>query len=234
MKHFLSTLIFCTSMITLIQASDTTTVLHYLVRQPKIKSGKSPVIILLHGVGSSEDDLYSFAYQLPDKYLVISARAPIVIGPGSYAWYPVDFSTVKPIFHFEEEEKSRNLIIQFIGQLKQKFSIDENQVYLCGFSQGAIMSYCVALTRPDLIKGIAVMSGRLLDEIKPIIAGKEKLKHLQIFVSHGTNDKTLRIQYAREAVAYLKSLNIHPVFKEYPEGHTISREMLSDLINWLK
>ena len=33
---------------------------------------------------------------------------------------------------------------------------DEREVYLCGFSQEAIMSYSVALTRPDLVKGIAI------------------------------------------------------------------------------
>ena len=80
--------------------------LHYLVREPKIKSGKPPVVILLHGIGSNEQDLFSFADQLPDNYLVVSARAPYAIGKDSYAWYQADFSTDKPVIDAEQAEKA--------------------------------------------------------------------------------------------------------------------------------
>ena len=221
-------------MITATQGNNATPVLKYLVREPKIKSAHPPVLILLHGVGSNEEDLFSFADQLPEKYLVISARGPISLGGNSFAWYQVDFSTGKPVFNFQQEENSRETLIKFISQIKEKYLVDSNEVYLCGFSQGAIMSYSIGLTRPDLVKGIAVMSGRLLEEIKPLIVSKEKLQSLKVFISHGIEDNTLQVQYARDANAFLKTLNIHPSFKEYHEGHGINKEMLTDLINWLK
>lgn len=215
-------------------ASDTTPVLQYLVREPKIKSEQPPVLILLHGVGSNEADLFSFANQLPEKYLVISARAPIRTGGNSFAWYQVDFSSGKPVFNFQQEEESRSTLIRFISQIKEKFAVKNSEIYLCGFSQGAIMSYSIGLTRPDLVNGIAVMSGRLLEEIKPFIATNEKLPSLRVFISHGTNDNTLPLQYAKEANAFLKTLNINPAYKEYQEGHGINQKMLTDLITWLK
>lgn len=231
MKTLFVALLFFTSMN--IYASDSTTVLHYLVREPKIKSAHPPTLILLHGVGSNESDLFSFADQLPDKYLVISARAPITLGNDSYAWYQVDFSTGKPVFNFGQAEESRATLINFIEEIKVKYSSDSNQIYLCGFSQGAIMSYSIGLTRPDLVKGIAVMSGRLLEEIKPLIAKNDQLPQLKVFISHGTKDNTLPVQYARDANAFLESLKIAPSFKEYSEGHGINSQMLSDLIQWL-
>ncbi|MFY9308591.1 MAG: esterase [Bacteroidia bacterium] len=208
--------------------------LEYLVRQPKVKTTKPPVIILLHGVGSNEKDLFSFANQLPDSYLVISARAPFTLGPESFAWYHVDFSASKPIINKEEEEKSRNTIIQFITDLKKDFVFDEGQVFLAGFSQGAIMAYSVGLTRPDLVRGVIAMSGRLLDEVKPFIASQEKVCKLKVFISHGTNDPVLGIQYARESLAFLQTLKINATYKEYPEGHTISSTMLSNMVQWLQ
>lgn len=208
-------------------------VLKYLVRQPKIQTAKPLVIILLHGVGSNEQDLFSFADQIPDKYLVISVRAPYALNEGSYAWYQVDFSTGKPVINSEQEERSRNTIIQFVTELKKDFSFDEKQVYLAGFSQGGIMAYSVGLTRPDLIHGIVIMSGRLLKEVKPLIASNENLSQLKVFISHGTNDQMLGIHYARESTAYLKALNITPTYKEYAEGHGINSAMLSDMLNWL-
>jgi len=208
--------------------------LYYISRAPKSKIGNPPIVILMHGVGSNERDLFSFADQLPDDFLVISLRAPYSYGQDSYAWYEVDFSTGKPIFNKSQAEKSRNLIIDFIDQLKTKEKFDSNQVYLCGFSQGAIMAYSVGLTKPDKIKGIAAMSGRMLEEVKPLILPNDSLKKLKIFISHGINDPVLGIHYARESNLYLKQLGLHPTYKEYGEVHTINSAMLKDLIVWLK
>jgi len=215
-------------------AQKTTTSLYYIFKEPKIKSAKPPVIILMHGVGSNEKDLFSFANQLPDSFLVISLRAPIELGKDSYAWYHLSFENGKPISNPIEAEASRLMIIDFINTLKNKHAFDEKRVYLCGFSQGSIMAYSVGLTVPEKIKGIAIMSGRLLEEVKPIIAGKDKLKNLKVFISHGTNDNVLPINNAREANTYLKQLGINATYKEYPEPHTISNAMFNDLLIWLK
>lgn len=205
----------------------------YVYRVPTVKNAKPPLLILLHGTGSNEQDLFSFADQLPGKFLVVSARAPYTISNGSYTWYELHFENGKPIYNKEQAEQSRKTILAFIEQLKTKHDFDPAKVYLCGFSQGGIMSYSVGLTHPDKVKGIAVMSGRLLEEVKTTAASKEQLKSLQVFISHGTQDNVLTVQYARESQAYLKQLGITSQYKEYPEPHTISREMFADLLNWL-
>jgi phospholipase/carboxylesterase len=208
-------------------------VLKYIVREPKVKTIKPPLMIMLHGVGSNEKDLFSFSSHIPDKFLVVSARAPITFNEGSYGWYEVDFSTGKPVINKEQAERSRKIIIQFLEQLKQKHQFDESQVYLTGFSQGAIMAYSVGLTTPEKIKGIAILSGRLLDEVKPLIADKEKIRNLKVFISHGSADNTLVVKYSREANAFLKVLELTPTYKEYPVAHTITNEIVADLVQWL-
>lgn len=215
-------------------AQKTTPSLHYIFKEPKIKSAKPPVIILMHGVGSNEKDLFSFANQLPDSFLVISLRAPITLGKDSYAWYHLSFENGKPISNPVETETSRLMIIDFINNLKNKHAFNEKRVYLCGFSQGSIMAYSVGLTVPEKIKGIAIMSGRLLEEVKPMIASKDKLKNLKVFISHGTNDNVLSISNAREANSYLKQVGINATYKEYSEPHAISNAMFNDMLIWLK
>ncbi len=71
MKLLIAALIIFLGLNSSIKENDTTMILHYLVRQPKIKSAKPPVIILLHGVGSNEEDLFSFADKLPDKLNIL-------------------------------------------------------------------------------------------------------------------------------------------------------------------
>jgi len=217
-----------------VNRKDPQKLLQYLVREPKVKTEHPPVMLLLHGLGSNEKDLFSFADQLPADFLVISARAPYTIGKDSYAWFQVDFSKGTPVYNNEQAEKSRTTLVEFITLLKGKHQFDEKRLYLCGFSQGAIMSYGVGLTNPEKVKGIAIMSGRLPDNIKPMVASKEKLKTLKVFISHGNKDNVLNVSYARDAALYLKILGIEPLYKEYAEGHGINADMFKDLLSWLK
>ncbi len=205
----------------------------YLIRGPRVKTANPPLLVLLHGMGSNEKDLFSFASQIPENFLVVSLRAPYEIGRDSYVWYETEFSGDKRIVNKIQAEKSRQDILLFIGHLQEEYPFDETNVYVCGFSQGGIMSYTLGLTRPDMIKGMAVMSGRLLEEIKPLVVSAEKLESLKIFIAHGMNDEMINIAKAREAVAYLNAKKLTVDYKEYNEAHTISKEMLQDLLRWL-
>lgn len=209
--------------------------LHYLIREPKTTTTHPPVIFLLHGVGSNEKDLFSFADKLPAEYMVISARGPITLSEGRYAWFHVDFTPNGPKINFNEQENSRKLIAKFVKEMQAKYHFDEKRVLLVGFSQGGIMNYSVALTNPGLVKGIAIMSSRLLPEIKPLIAPADKLKNLSIHISHGTADNVLQVAYARDAKSYLEGLGLHPDYHEYPGAvHQINAAMFSDLLTWIK
>ncbi|MDO1449197.1 esterase [Rhodocytophaga aerolata] len=208
------------------------TELSYLVREPTAKAGKGKAIILLHGVGSNEEDLFRLAQQLPGDFWILSPRGPFSAGPGRYAWYGVDFSTGKPVINAGQEAYSRDLIRMFIRQIKQKYSLEE--VYLGGFSQGAIMSYSIGLTTPKEVNGIIALSGRVLDEIKPFVKKREEFGRLKVFVAHGLLDNTLPIHYARGAQAYLLDLKLPVSYHEYQLGHQINEVVLEDMIDWLK
>lgn len=219
---------------TIMNTNKENTKLFYLVRPPKIKTTKPPLVILLHGVGGNEQNLFSFAPALPDNFVVVAARGPLTFGAGSYAWFQVDFSTGKPQINEKQAESSRLLLIDFIDDLKKEIDFNSEQVFLMGFSQGGIMSYSVALTAPDKVKGIAVLSGRLLPEIKPFEAETSKLENLNVFISHGKQDAVLNYQYAVDASEYLKTKNIQPEFHSYEEGHTVNQQMFNDVNEWLK
>lgn len=209
--------------------------LHTLVREP-IKRGTEnpPVIILLHGVGGNEENLFVHTGQLPEESLIISARAPFMLGPGAYAWFHVDFDTGKPMINPEEAEKSRIILIQYINQVIEKYDADPERVFLLGFSQGANMSYSVALSRPEKVKGIVALSGRILPELKPIWAKKEKLQQLLVFIAHGTADAVLPIAYGREAKALAESSGVQLTYKEYPMGHEMIPGEWKDIRSWIK
>ena len=64
----------------------------YLIKKPKNNTNKSPLVFLLHGFGSNEQDLFSFSPYLNPEATIISLRAPIILYPNSYAWYNIYYS----------------------------------------------------------------------------------------------------------------------------------------------
>lgn len=208
--------------------------LEYVMRQPAVDTKEPPVLILLHGYGSNESDLFELASTFPPSLLVISARAPYVISENQYAWFSLDFSTGKPIGDAKEAEQSRLKLKNFVDEVAETFMVDRTQIYLAGFSQGAIMSSSIALTFPLLLKGIAMLSGRILPEIKSQVKDIATLKNLHVFLAHGTDDTVLPIRHAREAREYLEEHNVDLEYAEYPIAHAISDEETRALVMWLK
>lgn len=208
--------------------------LDYLIREPKIKLEKNPLLLLLHGYGSNEKDLFSFASELPEHYYIISAKAPYDLQYGSYAWYAINFDADQNKFSDHEQAKeSRDLIATFIDELIQNYPIDTKDVALIGFSQGAILSYAVALSYPEKVQKVVAMSGYLNTEI--IAEGFEKndFTNLQIFASHGTVDQVIPVEWARNTPTILNQFKIPVVYKEYPVGHGVAPQNFYDFRNWL-
>jgi phospholipase/carboxylesterase len=205
----------------------------HLVRQPQVKGASTPLLLLLHGVGSNEYDLFGLAPYLDKRFLIISVRAPYTMGKDSFAWFEVNFTPQGPVIQPEQAEASRNRMIIFLNEAVAAYGADPQQVYLMGFSQGAIMSASVTLTRPDLVAGVVLMSGRILPQIEPLLAAPEKLKGLPMLVVHGTTDVVLPINNGRDSQKTLLELPVDLLYREYPMGHEVSRESLADVTSWL-
>ena len=208
--------------------------LYHLVREPKIKLDKNPLLLLLHGYGSNEADLFSFASELPENYYVISVRAPYDLQYGSYAWYAINFDAGMNKFTDNEQAKtSRDLIVKFIDEVVDHYPIDPAQVTLVGFSQGSILSYAVALSHPDKVSKVAALSGYLHPEILLDQYADKDFSNLRIFASHGTSDQVIPLDWARKVKPFLENLNIDVTYKEYPVGHGVAPQNFFDFRTWL-
>lgn len=208
--------------------------LHHLVREPKVKLEKNPVIILLHGYGSNEEDLFSFATELPDEYYVISARAPYDMMYGSYAWYAINFDADENKFSdLDQARSSRDLIVEFIDECVSKYAVDAENITLLGFSQGAILSSAIALSYPEKINKVAAFSGYLNTEIATEDYLKHNVSKVKFFVSHGIVDQVIPIDWARKTKPALENSGINVVYKEYPIGHGVSPQNFYDFKDWL-
>lgn len=208
--------------------------LQYLIQEPTVKLEKNPLIILLHGYGSNEEDLFSFAPELPKEYYVISVRAPFDLQPYGHAWYAIHFDADENKFSDNDEAReSVKLIASFIDEMIAKYPIDTDNINLIGFSQGAILSYATALTYPEKIAKVVALSGYLNLDIVPENIDKKAISHLKFFISHGTVDQVIPVDWARKAKPALEALGLDVTYNEYPIGHGVAPQNFYDFKNWL-
>lgn len=208
------------------------TSLHYVEKLPfEKKDSPAPLLILVHGYGSNEMDLFSFADELPDELQIVSLRAPNELGYNSFAWYSINFDADQNKFSDLDEAKvSLDLISEFIDEYTSSNNVDSQKIFLVGFSQGAILSYSLSLNT-NKVQHVVALSGYLNEDL---VNENTTNKNVDYFCSHGTVDQVIPVEWARKAPEFLTKKGIENQFKEYPVGHGVHPQNFYDFRAWLQ
>ncbi|MFD1095767.1 alpha/beta hydrolase [Salegentibacter chungangensis] len=208
--------------------------LYHKVREPKVKLDKAPLLIMFHGYGSDENDLFSFAGELPDELFVISVKAPYPMQPFGNAWYAIHWDNTDGKFSDDDQAiESRDKIADFIDEAIENYPVDPANVTLFGFSQGTILSYAVALSYPEKVKNVVALSGYVNKGILKENYEKNDFSHLSFYCSHGSADQVIPVEWARQTKPFLDSLNIENTYSEFPVGHGVAPQNFFELKDWL-
>ena len=213
--------------------SNTSLSLQHIIRESTLTEN-APLLIMLHGYGSDENDLFSFANELPEELFIISVKAPYPLQPYGNAWYAINFDAVKGKWNDNEQAKaSLELIANFIDEALAEYPVNKNNVSLLGFSQGSILSYAVALTYPEKVKNIVALSGYLNKDILPEDIDEKDYSNLDFYSSHGSVDQVIPVDWARQTMPFLDALHIKNVYSEFPVGHGVAPQNFYELKDWL-
>ncbi len=206
----------------------------YYIKRPSTLTENAPLLIMCHGYGSDENDLFSFASELPDELFIVSVRAPYPLQPYGNAWYAINFDAEKGKWSDNEQAiKSRDILVSFINYLSETYPVDSENITLLGFSQGTILSYALALTYPEKVKNVIALSGYIntdIIDLKPA----NTYKHLNFYCSHGSVDQVIPVDWARQTPEFLKALEINYKYSEFPVGHGVAPQNFYEFKDWLK
>jgi phospholipase/carboxylesterase len=208
-----------------------------VVREPSVPSPKPPLLVLLHGVGADELDLLPVADALDPRLLTVSLRAPYEAEPMGYAWYALDWSTTPPTPRVDQAEASRAALASFLPELVSRSGADPARAFLFGFSQGAALALAVALTRPELLRGVIAHSARALPALARAEgrAAPEALARLDALVLHGTEDDVIPVESGREVRALLAPLlGERLTYREHDGGHFVTPGSARDAAVWIR
>src|SRR3954463_730049 len=81
-----------------------------------LDDARPPLLILLHGVGSNEQSMAALAPSFDPRFIVLSVRSPIVLGPGSFAWFHVTFASQGPVIDAAEAEAGWSTLARVIDE----------------------------------------------------------------------------------------------------------------------
>lgn len=210
-----------------------------LVRRPQAAEGAfpaqgSPALVMIHGFGANEGDIYELVPDVDRRVLVVAPRGPMKVDDnprGSWRWsVNGEDGKPNPATLLESARKLAELIRQLSTLTGVK--VDPTQVYVGGFSQGGLTSLEMAAEYPELLAGIIDHSGYASRNAQPKLrAGSFRGK--PAFVAHGTRDEMMPVARAHEVKEILEEGGADLTYKEYNFGHVNSPESRRDLANWL-
>jgi phospholipase/carboxylesterase len=191
------------------------------------------VLVLLHGRGTSEHDLYPLFDMLdPEARLTgVTPRAPLSLPPGGAHWY-----IVREV-GFPDSDTfcgTYEALAEWLDALPAQLGAPTGRTVLGGFSQGAVMSYALGLGagRPSPAALIA-LSGFL-----PVVDGLEldleSRAGLPTAIGHGMLDPIIPVGFGREARARLERAGLDVVYRESPMAHSVDPAFLRELHPWLR
>jgi phospholipase/carboxylesterase len=178
-------------------------------------------VLLLHGFGSSERDLPGIVAQLGVDAPMASLRAPLELGEGAYAWFPLDAElqiTREPV------EDATNIVWQWVDE-----KVDpETKLIVVGFSQGGCMATQLLRTRPERIADTVILSGFVLDGPQPADA-RLATERPAVFWGRGTADVVIPPALVAVASARLGALTTltERIYEGLP--HSVNDQELADV-----
>lgn len=208
--------------------------LEFLYRAPAVPAVAPWLLILMHGVGSNEQDLFGLAPYVPPHFHVLSLRAPYPMGLQAHAWFQFSIDAQgQRYIDADQERHSRALLARTVAQAQQQLGIAAERTVLAGFSQGGIMALSTLLTTPQCLQAAMVWHSRLLPEVLALQAAPEAFRGKALWVSHGTYDNVIPLTSAHATRAHVQPLPLTLDYHEYASAHEIRPDELQASMHWL-
>lgn len=203
--------------------------LPHLIRRPD----GDPVgaLVLFHGRGTSEQDLYPLldALDPPRRLLGATPRGPLILPPGGAHWY-----VVREIGYPDRDTfiAAYELASGWLDALAEETGIPPERTVIGGFSQGAVMSWALGLGRGrPRPAGIIALSGFIptverfkLDLTQPLPP---------VAIGHGTLDPVISVEWGRKAKELLEGAGAEVLYRESPMPHSVDPSLIAELQPWV-
>lgn len=191
---------------------------------PAERDGK-PLLVMMHGLGSHEGDLFGLNRFLPPRMVVASLRAPLDYG-GGFAWFDANVRSGTDTSLLDASVRG---VLSWLDGLETSAS----GIGLMGFSQGGCMAVQLMRQTPERFDYILQLSGFVSPAQHPGDAAlAARVPRMPVFWAHGDLDEVIpasAIDYTGRWLADHAAVEAH----RYPMAHTVSQDELADLVSFV-
>ena len=200
--------------------------------RPAAAGAADGALVLFHGRGADEDDLFPLLDALdPERRLAgATPRGPLALPPGGAHWYALGgIGTPEPTTFLSSFGAAAEWLDGFLTEQ----AVGYDRLVLGGFSQGGVMAYSLGLgagrPRPAAIVAfssfIPTVPGLELDLSSPLPP---------VAIGHGTLDNVIGVEWGRRARALLEDAGAAVLYRETPMFHQVDPDYVRDVSEWLR
>lgn len=186
----------------------------------------APLLLLLHGYGSSERDLPGLVDHLPPGLAWASLRAPLALPQGGHAWVPI---TVPGRPDARATAEAADAVL---GWLETHVPVT-TPVVPVGFSQGGLMATQLLRHAPQRFTAAVVLSGFVLDASLPGDAALAR-RRPPVYFGHGDADRVITPEATARTSAWLPEHTSVTDRLHHGLGHGIDADELAEVATFLR
>jgi len=179
-------------------------------------------LVLLHGRGADEHDLFPLLDALdPERRLRgLTPGGPLALPPGGRHWYQLAGIPTPDAGTFWPSFEALSALLDGLAP----------PLVLGGFSQGAVMSYALALGRgPDQRPAALLPLSGFMPRVDGLELDLTGLDGYPVAIAHGSLDPVISVEWSREARDALTTAGADITYDEAPLPHTIDPRVVPKL-----
>lgn len=191
---------------------------------PPSELGNRPLVVLMHGRGSHENDLAGLIPLLPGQFTYASLRAPHRFEGGGYTWFASGAPGAPPV---ASVDASALAVLQWLDRLAPS-----GPVAVGGFSQGGALATHLMRHEPERFASFVNLAGFIVPGQAP---ADDRLAGLRppVFWGRDVADPVIAASATVRTEQWLPT-HTRLTAKTYPGiGHSISREEVADVADFL-
>ena len=188
----------------------------YALYVPESAKPNIPMIVIMHGMGGSgANTMQKWIERLENKFVILCPTYPMG------AWW---------------SKNSENFVLQLIREIRAKYPIDSNRVFLSGLSNGAIGAYLMGMFYPDRFAGVVPIAGGITKRLMSFLVN---LNNTPMYIIQGESDPIFPIELTRRTYKILSDFKSPVIFREHKErgtahgGHFLPESEVPALVEWL-
>jgi len=187
-----------------------------------------PLLVWLHGPRDHEGQLRRI---MP----VLSLRNYVAVAPRGTVAEQIP-GAASPTYAWGDSEDDLFLAIdrvrEAIAHARTRFNVNPDRVFLGGYDCGGTMAFRVAMHEPTSFAAVMSVGGRFPNGGRPL-SRINLARKVPVFIACGRESQRYPSPRVCEDLRLLHSAGMSVTLRQYPGGHELSPQILSDMDRWM-